>query len=1311
MDFTIYAYWNTTELAGVFNAVAALTGSGDFLGLLRLLAMIALLSVAIAVLAGRGRMDEMWKWVVMLAVFHGFLLVPKVNVVIVDRTGSAPNQVVANVPIGIASLAGTVSKIGDWLTNSFETVFALPDDVQFRKSGTLFGARVMQEIIAARSGSPILAANVNDFFRECVWPEFATGYVVSTDLIQSPDIWGYLDGRTNPARYVEIRTLGTGIMQMPDTCPNVYTALTAQIATVGTAQAQMMGNILNPTAGTAAIRKALAESQIQTASSLWTNVASSAPNAIRQGMVMNMMLDAQYQIPASLGDTANATTALAETQALRSTSESYKVMAAVGNHTMPKLRNIIEMIQYALAPITLLVVIVLGQYGLKALAMYAKSLLWVQLWPPLYAVVNYIMTMYTQKQTLAMVGGNGVTLASYSYLNNIMVSDQAIAGMIAVVGVPSIAWAMVEGLALGASAFSSSLSSPAGAEAARHGAAAAMGNIKMGELGINNQSMNQYNTAPTETRGFKSIDRNGRGHYTSESGIESLTAMRDQGLTSLNVNESVAQSAQTQATRSEAATLANMTMAAEGITATIGAAAELTRSRGNARRSSSSADITTGTELNNAAQRVTEAQTTFTNESGLKQGKATEIFALAQAGVSVPGIMKLISPLDLEMKAGGKVSTMAQVEEAVKKATSTSSRTNYSQALSRLEKATAGHKFEKSDESGKKAAETIRSGLDKTKRHEKAASLTQQETNTYANIASELRSGTVSLEHDVYPKYLDFIENKHRVSRNTAMDMADNVNGKSVPLDTQKAFIDEQLSEAVARHGSIQPPKNETQEIVNKGQQLVQKQEDVEQAGNANMGAVKNAAAQAGVPTDKEVKDNVSGVVKGANKKHDKGRKKTENETKAAAVPIINKTEKATNPETRPSLLAIAGSNAADAVLPQGTMMLLDKGVDTPLGNLNLVSDDAAFAKQSATSYKGSTMDAAIDTGAFAVTTMFGGAIGRGVGGGIGRLVQGAENKVAQVAAGKATQATQAARAETLAAEQALAKASGKGASRGLAPKNPKLQAELAAKERAIEGKLATTKDAAFKEGERRYVGWKAAGVIGGLVGGDLWGQELADNRSKGAVPGGAGGVVTGQGVNEARQGEAQGQAVQPAAPAAGRAEQPEARAEGQAPAGVPATERGERAAGVQGVGEQPAVPAVERGAVAARAQGEERAEGAVPGGVGGVATSQGVNEARQGEAQGQPVQPAAPGGSGANKSARQEHPPVEYAEYQRLRSELDELRQLVTGGQQSQATNMEPDVSKLLGGGRRLVAQQDQQQGQPDSGQRGEDVPPPARP
>ena len=131
MNFEVYAYWNIEELTATFNAVAALMGSGDYLGLLRTLALVGILSLALVVLAGKGRMEDFWKWVIMLALFNGMLLVPKTNVIVVDRTGTTPSQVVANVPIGLAAFAHSTSKIGDWMTEPSRPSLRFPVTCSF----------------------------------------------------------------------------------------------------------------------------------------------------------------------------------------------------------------------------------------------------------------------------------------------------------------------------------------------------------------------------------------------------------------------------------------------------------------------------------------------------------------------------------------------------------------------------------------------------------------------------------------------------------------------------------------------------------------------------------------------------------------------------------------------------------------------------------------------------------------------------------------------------------------------------------------------------------------------------------------------------------------------------------------------------------------------------------------------------------------------------------------------------------------------------------------------------------------------------
>lgn len=484
MNFEVYAYWNTTELAAVFNAIAAITGSGDFSGLLRTLALVAILSLSIAVLAGRSRMDDFWKWVVMLAIFHGMLLVPKSNVVIVDRTGTAPAQVVSNVPIGLAALAHGTSKIGDWLTTTFETVFSLPDDVQLRKNGTLFGHRIMRERLAAGTVNPILLHNLMEFYRECVWPDMATGYISSRDISEASDIWA-LFNNTNPGLLVTILDYNDPAASSTVSCPSAYSTLTSQLALDTDKNLEELGKRLYPGMSAAAAKAAFIGS-LQTTTNYLLGVSQSAQNILRQAIVGNTIIDAEYTIPSQVGDAAQAQVKLAGAQAIRSFNTSYGTMAALADETMPKLRNAVEILTYALFPIVVLIIVVSGQYAVTFLKTYVGALLWVQLWPPLYAVTNFIMNTKAASGLGSATGGNGLALKYYNYLGASVASDQAIAGVLAI-AIPVIAWGIVQATMAAANAVASSVTA-----GGAYGASLSQGNLTMGAANVDTTKAGLY---------------------------------------------------------------------------------------------------------------------------------------------------------------------------------------------------------------------------------------------------------------------------------------------------------------------------------------------------------------------------------------------------------------------------------------------------------------------------------------------------------------------------------------------------------------------------------------------------------------------------------------------------------------------------------------------------------------------------------------------------------------------------------------------------------------------------------------------------
>lgn len=517
MNWDVYAYWNTVELTTVFNAVAALVGGSDFNGLVRSIALVVLIALALSILAGRAKTEDFGRWFIMLAMFNGMLLVPKVSVVIHDRTGSAPSTTVANVPLGLAALASSTSHIGDWLTATEEALFGLPSDVELRKNGTLFGHRVMRERLNASVLKPELANDLNEFYRECVWPDVATGYLSTTDIVNSQDIWADLSGNLNPGVYVLLSQTGTTL-----SCPSAYTTLTNYLATDVDNNLQELGKKLYPDLSATLAKSALVGS-LQSTSNYMLGTAASSQNVMRQAIISNSIIDASYEIPAQVGDGSQAAVKLAQIQGLRAFNTSNEAMVALSEQTMPKLRNVVEILIYALFPLAAILIVTAGHNGLQILKFYLGTLLWVQLWAPLYAILNFVMNVKAASGMSAMTAGDGLALKYYSYLGSAVANDQAVAGVLTL-AIPMIAYGIVQGTMSVASSLAGAAS-----RAGTYGDSIAQGNIAVGASNVdavksNMYSSGQYSSQPTMRTGLASSTHAGaEGTVANQGGMLTMS--------------------------------------------------------------------------------------------------------------------------------------------------------------------------------------------------------------------------------------------------------------------------------------------------------------------------------------------------------------------------------------------------------------------------------------------------------------------------------------------------------------------------------------------------------------------------------------------------------------------------------------------------------------------------------------------------------------------------------------------------------------------------------------------------------------------
>jgi conjugal transfer mating pair stabilization protein TraG len=741
--YEVYAYWNVAELEAMFNAVAAIMGSGDYLGLLRTMAIVGVIVVVIATLSGRERLDGMWKWLFFLAIFQALLLVPKVTVTIVDRTGNEPPRAVANVPIGLGAFAHAMSKVGDWLTGAFETVFSLPDDVRFRKNGTLFGHRVLAERLAVKSGNPILTSNLLEFYRECVAPDVATGYIrMKEDIIEVNNVWASLNGKTNPARLVTVRDISDPMLLNTVGCDVAYQSLSTQLTAESNRQLTLLGSRLYPKMSQADAGAAIVAS-LATSTNYLLGVAASAQDAVKQAIVANFMIDAQYLVPAQLGDAASAQTNLAMAQSLRSTSDSYKLMARIAESTMPKVRNAIELVQYAIFPVFLLFVVISGHQAGRIINSYASSLFWIQLWAPLYAVMNFIITMYSRSQYSNGSAGGGLAIEQMSFLNTAIISDQAIAGML-VISIPAIAAAIVKGGEVGLQAVAGLVAPPRDPE--KIASALAMGNMQMGHASLNNVSHDTQkgltvDMNPSLRQGMTNYQARGGFDYSHFSGGGFVVRQGKSDVRAdMALNDSLGAAAKENYERSQQATRQHSAEYAESALAALKQEAGFERSHSQGSSDGTGYRHGMGSSRNHEANDSLRQVDQWAKKLGVSEKVAMEMMIGASMGMNTPKLLE-IAGLRGGVELSAKLRNSADASRSLEEMAQFASESSFGKKVGTVLDNGWERNYRSTDDGRTSGSEGMRASLDHARQSREAFSASLQETEGHRQMWELSHSG------------------------------------------------------------------------------------------------------------------------------------------------------------------------------------------------------------------------------------------------------------------------------------------------------------------------------------------------------------------------------------------------------------------------------------------------------------------------------------------------------------------------------------------------------------------------------------------
>lgn len=480
MDY--YAYWNGGQIRDLFEALVSICSGSSYGGLLKTAVLAGfLVTLTGALLKWQGLASKVYLFAAVL--FYSVMLVPKVDVAIHDER-SADVYVVSNVPFGVGFFASATSKIGHFLTESFETAFSLPDAERFSKFGLVYPQRALNSLLAAGPVTPEGRALTDRVIADCIGPELLDHPDKAAELSHSGDIWATIsaDGWINPARS---SVSSDGTVQR---CDQALQSLDQHLNTVELDfLSKRLGTVLVPERidPADAIRRTLPQSE-----ALLLGVSRSLEQSLKHSVMLTALPGGMASIAAQAGAPLDLAAKYSASQANLTSEINYRTLARLAEHSLPKIRNCVEFIVIAACPLMLLLMVAAGSAAGAVFRSFFVLLIWFQLWAPLLSVANYLMISVDanpMNRIAAEFGGS--TLLAAGIIREAGATSQAIAGSIMLL-IPVIAFALAKGSDMAFVSMATGLMAPAQGASSGASAQAASGNFNAGNVSLGNTSMN-----------------------------------------------------------------------------------------------------------------------------------------------------------------------------------------------------------------------------------------------------------------------------------------------------------------------------------------------------------------------------------------------------------------------------------------------------------------------------------------------------------------------------------------------------------------------------------------------------------------------------------------------------------------------------------------------------------------------------------------------------------------------------------------------------------------------------------------------------
>ncbi|ELY5940676.1 conjugal transfer mating pair stabilization protein TraG [Cronobacter malonaticus] len=438
---TVYVLAGGEFLANIFNGVATMLGTTEWSSMFRIATLVSVMVLFATYLRGHDPL-EFLKFIAYFILLTSIMTIPKRTVQIIDRTDATSVRTIDNVPLGLAAPAKFITSIGTAMTEGFEAVFHTPDSVTYSKTGMLFGANLVGTATDFMFSNGDLADLFSEYVRNCVIGDIMLNHKYSfQELMDNSDPYSLIFSRPSPLRGVMVpygNSMATteGFMTCEDLANSVLKPqLTADTSAGGRTWDRYVSRLMGARAdGSALFGTLLADSY-----DYYYGGGASASQIMRSAVVMNGLKMGIAAYGAQNGDAAGLVN-LASQSSYTKMRLSQATSANIATTYLPLMNTVLLAMVIGLFPVIMLLATV-HTLTMQVLKGYIYTLIYLQAWGPMFAILNYAVSSYLTGKTGAM----SFSLSNLSVIQQTHADIGSIAGWLSL-SIPFLAMGLVKGL-------------------------------------------------------------------------------------------------------------------------------------------------------------------------------------------------------------------------------------------------------------------------------------------------------------------------------------------------------------------------------------------------------------------------------------------------------------------------------------------------------------------------------------------------------------------------------------------------------------------------------------------------------------------------------------------------------------------------------------------------------------------------------------------------------------------------------------------------------------------------------------------------